>query len=193
MVISINLLLLLILPLLFSGIIHHFFIIKNNLLKFLKIPIDLGASIRGKRIFGDSKTFRGFFVVIVFTSFFTFLFSFIFPSVVFKLDPLISGALFGLGYSVGELPTSFIKRQLGIKIGRQEKGLKGFIFYSLEQIDSITGALIVAQFLVSINIVENLFLFIIGTGLHLFIDLALYFRGYKRNLDKPFYLKSQTN
>ena len=131
--------------------------------------------------------------MIVLTGFFMFLLSYIFTSIQLKAEPFIAGSFLGLGYSLGELPTSFLKRRLSMPAGKQEKGVKGVFFYSLEQIDSVIGALIIAQFLVPLNITANSLLFITGVAFHLALDLVLYFRGYKTNLDKPFYLKQETS
>ena len=68
----------LILPLLFSGVVHHFLIIKHDLLKLLKIPVDFDATFFGQRVFGDSKTFRGFIVMTIPTGIFMYLFSFLY-------------------------------------------------------------------------------------------------------------------
>src|SRR3990167_1084933 len=99
----------LVLPLLFSGIIHHFLIIKHDLLKPLKVPVDFGATFFGQRIFGDSKTFRGFIVMVTLTGIFLYLLSFLYSSIRLVVSPFVAGSLLGLGYSLGELPTSFFK------------------------------------------------------------------------------------
>jgi len=50
------------LPLL-VGLALHGFCIKYDALAFLYRPIDRGRKFRGKRIFGDNKTYRGVVVV----------------------------------------------------------------------------------------------------------------------------------
>src|SRR5262245_66599533 len=50
------------LPLL-VGLALHGFCIKYDALAFLCRPIDRGRKFRGKRIFGDNKTYRGVVVV----------------------------------------------------------------------------------------------------------------------------------
>ena len=40
--------------------------LKYDFLGWLKSPLDLGKTLNGKRIFGDHKTFRGFFINMVF-------------------------------------------------------------------------------------------------------------------------------
>ena len=39
---------------------------RLEILKFLDKPVDFGKSVFGKRIFGQNKTFRGFFVGVIF-------------------------------------------------------------------------------------------------------------------------------
>ncbi|MEX0616420.1 MAG: CDP-archaeol synthase [Candidatus Woykebacteria bacterium] len=179
----------LILPLLLSGVVHHFFVIKYDIFKSLKLPVDLGVTFFGQRVFGDSKTLRGFMVVIILTGLFMYILSFVYPSFQLKVNPFLAGTLLGFGYSLGELPTSFLKRRFDVPTTGQETGLKGFVFYTLEQIDSVIGALIIAQFLLTLDIRTTTSLFVTGVLLHSILDLVLYFRGYKQGLSKPFYLK----
>ena len=119
----------------------------------------------------------------------TYLISISLSLIIIDLNPFSLGFLLGLGYSLGELPTSFIKRRFSLGPGRQEKGIKGFLFYVLEQVDSIIGALIIGILILTLGIFELVLLFTIGALLHLIIDLLLHFKGYKANIDKPFFLK----
>ena len=58
-----------------AGIVNSIFC-KSNALVFLKKPMDFNKNfIDGKRIFGDHKTWKGFFLYIIFNIIFTLLFS----------------------------------------------------------------------------------------------------------------------
>jgi hypothetical protein len=58
-------------------------------------------------------------------------------------QPLAWGALLGAGYIIGELPNSFIKRQLDIAPGAMGKGVTGRFFWVMDQLDSLAGMLLV--------------------------------------------------
>ena len=47
--------------------------------------------------------------------------------------------LLGIGMTFGELPNSFLKRQLEIPPGRKKKGPLGILFFVFDQVDLIIG------------------------------------------------------
>ena len=53
--------------------------------------------------------------------------------------PAAWGLLCGLGYVVGELPNSFVKRQLGVGPGEAGPGLLGLVLWTVDQMDSMLG------------------------------------------------------
>jgi hypothetical protein len=167
------------LPLLLAGLVHHLVVIRFNFLSWLKHPIDFGYRIHGKRLFGNAKTWRGFAVMITATAVFTGILGG-YLHLPLPLNGYITGALLGLGYSIGELPNSYLKRQLGIS----ESSLKIISRHPwlslLDQIDSIIGSLVILWFIYTPTLVLTLWLFVIGSLTHLLIDSWLYFRGYKR-------------
>src|SRR5581483_10209 len=56
------------------------------------------------------------------------------------IDALIVGSLMGLGAMLGELPNSFVKRQLGIAPGAHARGPRRVVFYLWDQVDLLCGA-----------------------------------------------------
>lgn len=170
--------LLLILPLLLSGLVHHFLVIKYNLLPWLTKPIDGGIVWKGKPLFGTSKTWRGFIMMTGLNG--------VFSAV---MGEWWIGVVTAVGYCLGELPTSFIKRRWNIGPSQQGKGMTGAIFYVLEQCDSILGAVAAANLAIPLTASQNGILIISGTGLHILIDFGLYLFGYKRGLAKPEVIK----
>jgi hypothetical protein len=112
--------------------------IKYDLLPWLKKPLDLGLTFRRKRVFGDHKTWRGFVINILCCTLGTLTQTWLLRDF-FPLPwlPLLNygewgwllGLLLGMGMTAGELPNSFIKRQLGISPGKQGTGFQGILFF----------------------------------------------------------------
>jgi CDP-archaeol synthase len=90
------------------------------------MPLDGGRTLRGRRLFGANKTVRGFVVMVPATAIAFIVGAYIVASgnpQAVGLWPLSLGAygwlgaLAGLGFMLGELPNSFVKRQLDIAPG----------------------------------------------------------------------------
>ena len=138
-------------PLFLAGL-AHVAIIKLGLFKFLaSVPLDGGATLQGRRVFGENKTLRGGFVMVVATAFCVLVqnrlalwfdwgggLSPLFEAA----HPLAWGALAGAGYVAGELPNSFVKRRLGIAAGAAAQGGAKAVFWIIDQLDSVAGVLI---------------------------------------------------
>src|SRR5215813_5988075 len=149
------------LPLL-VGLSLHGFCIKFNSLAFLCLPIDRGQKFRGKRIFGDNKTYRGVVVVGLGTAIGFGLQSLflhqiasirsveLFDYSFLKSAPL--GLAVGVAAMLSELPNSFIKRRFEIAPGSAAKGWKGWVFYVYDQIDFLVGAWIVLATVVPVTV-----------------------------------------
>lgn len=97
-------------------------------LHFLDTPIDFGKKLGKERIFGDHKTFRGFFfgilaaIIITFIQYRLYL-SFDWIKNISLLDYssisfLLLGFLLGFGPLFGDLVKSFFKRRVGIAPGK---------------------------------------------------------------------------
>jgi len=154
------------LPLL-VGLALHGFCIKYDTLAFLYRPIDRGRSYRGKRIFGDNKTYRGVAVVSLGTAIGFGLQSLLlhriasirdielFDYAFFKSVAL--GAAVGVAAMLSELPNSFIKRQFEIAPGNAAKGWKGMVFYIYDQIDFLLGSWLVLAIVVPVTAGRVLF------------------------------------
>lgn len=174
------------LPVIIAGFLHMA-AVKLNLLPFLKIPIDAGKTYKGKRLFGENKTWRGVILMIIFSTLALYLLLYI-----YKVYPNLTkynllktneyptylfGILYGLGYSLFELPNSFIKRQQNIQGGK-----KGTIFNVIfDQADSVIGC-----FLFIYPVANYDFKFIIGgivffTIIHLVINVLLYLLKLRKN------------
>ncbi|MFP5387235.1 MAG: CDP-archaeol synthase [Bacteriovoracia bacterium] len=165
-------------PLIVGGIIHMV-AVKADILSYLKKPIH-------QRWFGQSKTWRGFVVMPLAT----------WPGVwlaqrlesIFDLNaPLLSpyssfllALILGLGYCLAELPNSFMKRRLGIQEGKTSSKHK-WLFIVIDQADSAVGCMIAYSLLIQISISTILLTIFFGTGLHLIINMSLYWGGIRKN------------
>ena len=169
------------LPLFIAGLLHHLLIIKYNLFEFLSKPIDFHIKLANKRLLGNSKTFRGFVMVVLFTGFSMGIIN-AFLEIPLKLNPFLAGMVLGLGYSLGELPNSFLKRRLGIKESSLPHGSFGLLLHILDQTDSVIGSLIFLPIIYSPSLILIIVLFFVGTALHILVDASLYLFGYKKSI-----------
>jgi len=154
------------LPLL-VGLALHGFCIKYDILVFLCRPIDRGWSYRGKRIFGENKTYRGVTVVSLGTAIGFGLQALLLHRIAsIRSIELFDYAFFksvALGVGVGvaamlsELPNSFIKRRFEIAPGSAAKGWKAVIFYVYDQIDFLLGSWLVLTIVVPVTVGRVLF------------------------------------
>jgi hypothetical protein len=155
------------------GLAFHGLCIKFGWLRSFNRPIDRGITLRGRRLFGANKTYRGVLAVAVGTG------AGVGIQVVLHRTGLAPGgellnyqspAIVGFGLAVGtaamlaELPNSFIKRQLGIAPGSAADGISGAVFYLLDQVDMLVGVWLVLWFAVGVTVMRVLwsilFLFI---------------------------------
>lgn len=163
-------------PFILAGLIH-IFVIKYNLLRPLAdLPLDFGLELRGKRTFGSHKTVRGAVTMVASVTIFTFLqaiavrHSNLAAELVIvdydRVSPLAWGLLLGTGCVVGELPNSFIKRQLNIDPGNQAPGILKPIFWFTDQVDSLIGILLLASTVWKPNLYILISMFMITLMIH---------------------------
>ncbi|HEY5924058.1 MAG TPA: CDP-archaeol synthase [Kofleriaceae bacterium] len=130
-------------PILLSAAAHGF-VLRFDLMRPLKQPMDFGLSLGGVRLFGDNKTWRAFVVAVIAGAVGTTLQRAIADELPARLisdhgalaAPVL-GALIGAGAILGELPNSFIKRRARIAPGSTAGGPLGAGFYLLDQIDLV--------------------------------------------------------
>jgi hypothetical protein len=161
-------------PLIFAAV-GHGFVIKYDRFRFLKRPLDFGLYFKGKRVFGDNKTWRGLVINVVFcvagSSFQALLEqNSAVPEWLSLLDyrqnaPIV-GLLLGLGMTVGELPNSFLKRQLGIPPGGKKPGPLGLLFFLFDQVDLAFGIWVFLYFLIRPSLTFFLWSLVVIVVLH---------------------------
>lgn len=174
------------LPVVVSAILHMV-AVKLNWFPQLKIPIDAGKFYRDKRVFGDSKTWRGVILMVVFSILSTYMYAWIcsvsdsfnqFNILRFQMySPAFYGLLYGLGYTLAELPNSFLKRQKGVQEGKSLS--LGQII--IDQIDSPLGCLLLLAPFTDMTLtffISGLFFYLL---LHLFFNYLLYLLKLRKN------------
>jgi len=163
--------------------------VKSPFLSGLSQPMDGGTLLRdGKRLFGDNKTWKGFFGMIVLTPVWLAIASRLaanFPDMQglsllaldegqFPVQAWLPGALWGLAYVLAELPNSFLKRRVDIAPGKNASGMKGFFFLVLDQADSVIACVLVLPLFISISWLDAVFLVVLGSIIHYLTNLGLF-------------------
>lgn len=181
-------------PLILSGIFNMIFV-KSSLYKKYNYPIDNYIVLKdGKRLFGNNKTIIGFISMIVFSICFQVLWGLyclnlmklsnewynIFENTI--LNNVKIGFYVGFIYMLFELPNSFIKRRLGIQEGKTDIGLKGIIFFIVDQIDSLIGVFIFLKLYSNLNIYQYFEYLLLGGLTHIIINLILYIIKVRKNI-----------
>ncbi len=165
--------------------------IKYDWLSRLKRPLDLGLSFREKRIFGDNKTWKGLMINVVFCTMGTMIQTLFqnrgyFPLWLLLLDyskyGYLVGILLGLGITVGELPNSFVKRQLEILPGMRKKGLLGVAFFLFDQVDLAIGIWVFLYLLIRPSLLLILWSFLLTILLHVAISSVGYLFGMRKTI-----------
>jgi CDP-diacylglycerol--serine O-phosphatidyltransferase len=155
-------LLIVLVPLIFTSILHML-AVKENWLNVLQIPI-------WRTGFGENKTWRGVLFVPAANALFLLLIS-----SVFRLDlayPFLLGYILGLSYLIFELPNSFLKRKAGIKAGGHHRDHK-YLFYILDKTDSSFGVTLTYFLITGITLKMALALFLINSTMHAAIAFVL--------------------
>ena len=132
------------LPVLGAPVLHAP-VLRGDLLPGLARPLDLGLSVRGRRVFGDNKTWRGALAMGAGTVAASAAlhrsawFRARLPPEVRDAGPWRYGPLLAVGVVGGELPNSLLKRQLGIAPGRQRWTPGGIALVVFDQADFVLG------------------------------------------------------
>jgi CDP-archaeol synthase len=150
----------LLMPLLL-GLVCHGLCMKFRWLSQLATPIDQGRTLRGRRLFGVNKTYRGIVVVGLGTALGFGLRAYVCSDIGSALEPQWLHqpgiAPFGFGFLVGaaamlaELPNSFLKRQPDIGAGQAGRGAFGFVFYFIDQVDMLLGVWLVLSLVIAVR------------------------------------------
>jgi CDP-2,3-bis-(O-geranylgeranyl)-sn-glycerol synthase len=90
------------------------------------------------------------------------------------------GLLAGLGFMAGELPNSFLKRQLDIPSGAAARGpISRPLWFVIDRIDSAAGMMIVLALAVPVPWQTWMYVALIGPALHGLFSVLVYRLGGK--------------
>ena len=182
-------------PVILAGVLNMVWV-KLPVMKFAAKPVDFGKNFTdGRRIFGDNKTWKGIIGYVLFNTVFTVLWGVICGAAhIEHLDyfylghentlgfNLLIGVLLGLGYSLFELPNSFLKRRLDIRPGKTVSGFTKVFFIFLDQADSVFGVALVVWIFYDLGILLYLLYVLVGAATHLLLNMMLYFMKLRKNM-----------
>ena len=175
-------------PVILAGV-FNMLLLKIPFLKSYFRPIDGGKNwIDGKRIFGDSKSVLGFWLMTLLGGFMELFWGLLLQGLgetkrsllylYFENAPgfnFLIGMLFGFLYMLFELPNSFIKRRLSVSASEQgdrRRGLK-LIFFILDQIDSMLGIMLCLGILVHLTPAQTVLAIFLGGFTHVLVNCLL--------------------
>ena len=153
------------------------------------IAIDGGRTWRGRRLLGDNKTWRGFVLMVPAVGLsFVLTRSMLVP---FQSgpDPLwpistmayfFLGAWAGLGFMLGELPNSFVKRRFDIEPGAPAaRPWSRRLCFAVDQLDSIIGGLVAIAVVVPVPVWTWVHLIVVGAIVHWGFNVVFVLIGLK--------------
>ena len=197
-----------ILPVILAGIVHSA-AIRFDWLPRLAKRLDFGMCLGGRPLLGANKTFRGPIIMLVVSAAGAWALSFGLSAAWlpqgfgFMSQPeraIWLGAVMGLGYALGELPNSFVKRRMGIAPGTRPHavptgvsaagdreppgdstgGISGKFWYIADQVDSVLGVVVLLWWIYAPPAGELLALLAAGSLVHVVFDQRLYGVGVKQ-------------
>lgn len=183
-------------PVIFAGSANMLFC-KLPILDALRHPLDNRQLWKDKeRIFGDNKTWKGLFGMILFSCVATVLWGLLCARIPYMNSNnflyyryentwffnLSVGFFLGLAYALFELPNSFLKRRLRVEPGKRIGGLKGLLLVVLDQSDSIIGCVLVIAFLYPLTPLIFLLYVCVGAATHIVVNMILYALKLRKNM-----------
>ena len=171
-------------PVMFAAAVH-ILVMRFDLLRGLKRPLDFGRCVGGRRIFGDNKTWRGAVLMVAGSAAGMAL------QGALRVRPLelfdyggvnawLCGAALGLGFVLAELPNSFLKRRCGVAPGQKAPGRRAWFFTGLDQADSVLGCLLAVTLFWFPSWQVVLAALVLCSAVHAAFNLALLWMGLKR-------------
>ncbi len=147
------------------------------LLRRWNTPLDFGKSFRGRRIFGDNKTWRGVVCGVLVAGGIAFTQNawIISLSLAYSWQPLIlstsAGMLMGFGALMGDAIESFLKRQVGVPDGRS--------WFPFDQLDYIIGGLAASTLVVHLATYQYVSIIVVWFVMHIVAGFIAYRLGFK--------------
>lgn len=148
---------------------------KVPLINRWKTPLDFGMTVRGQRMFGKNKTWRGLISGMLISGITAWLlYPYLGTDTGNTLSHFIIGASLGFGALLGDAIESFFKRQIGIPSGSS--------WIVFDQIDYVVGAILFSLPFVRLNLIDYVFVVITYFCLHFIVSYIGYVLGFK---EKP--------
>lgn len=150
-------------------------------INFLNYPLDFGLKLRGKRLLGKNKTFRGLLAGVIAGAVIYFIQTYFhklgftnFSYINYSDYGLWLGALIGFVTIIGDAIESFVKRQLDKRPGKP--------WVPWDQLDFVIANFIVLSFFMKFTIINLLLTSIVIT----LGDIIVQYTGYKLGLKEDF-------
>lgn len=151
------------------------------------LPLDGGAILRGRPVFGPNKTLRGFVVMVPAASAAFAILAALAPGAAERwLWPMslpsyaLAGAWAGFGFMAGELPNSFLKRQLDIPSGAAPREPRAAAFhFVLDRFDSGVGMLAAMSLVVDVPWLTWAYVLLFGSFIHWSFSVVMFRLGLK--------------
>ena len=149
------------------------------------VPLDGGLCVRGRRVFGDHKTIRGFVVMMPAAAAAFAVLGATAPRAFGVWDVPVSifaaaGFVAGLGFMTGELPNSFIKRQLDIAPGAAPRRLAGrLVQFLADRLDSGVGMLLALSAVLPVPWQTWAVVLVAGPSIHWSFSFVMFRLGLK--------------
>lgn len=183
-------------PVIFAGILTMVWC-KLPVFQFAAKPMDGGLVFSdGRRLFGENKTWKGLFGYLLWGAVSGILWGIICHNVPFLEQNnflytnypnqfsynLMIGLAFGAAYALCELPNSFLKRRVGIQPGKPAGNNMSWLFFLLDQTDSLFGCVWILALVYPMSISFYCFFVFLGGITHIVINLCLYKLKLRKNL-----------
>ena len=152
-------------------------------IEFLASSVDFGKHLWGRRLFGHSKTWRGFVVGIIFATFVLAIQQALYPLYLeyvgqtvidySVINIFLWGLILGGGALLGDLAFSFFKRRLGME--------PGIPWPIADQLDWVIGALALSATAAALSFSIWISAVLIYGPLHLVVNRISYWIGLQKN------------
>jgi hypothetical protein len=168
--------------------IAHAPVLKWDLFKSLTTPVDGGRTLRGRRLFGDNKTWRGALFMTAGPAIAAVALHRLpwyrqrLPEQIRDANPVLVGALLGVGVFGGELPNSFAKRQLDIPPGGQRRDAAGIAISLADQADFAVTSLLLLRPVWRWSARDAAEVLAVVTAVHLPLNVVGYAIGARKSL-----------
>lgn len=168
-----------------AGFVHLAWM-RSAMAKAYTRSIDGGRCLGSKRIFGDNKTWAGLMALPPAAGALFFIASWI--GIAPELPGWVSetpwrhgllGAWGGLGFMLGELPNSFLKRRLGVAPGAEAAGGWRRLCAVGDRVDSLLGLLFALVLVVPVPLGTWVAMLVVGPWVHYLFSYLLHRLGVK--------------